>query len=710
VSIVLSGNASISRTANLPAATAFALAGWFYFDTVDYDGAIAHLGNTGGYLAQLRMNAGGGLRVATTNAGANGPSVPARTWVHLFLRRAGNDVTAGILLPGETAYNGFGTTTGDTGTPNLLSVGANPWFSSCPGMRVFRLDTWDGDPAAAGFVAAAYADKGSPTSLNTHLALTSPILSMALRDTSGNNRDWSESGASIADNPPWAQQFPIKPPTTGEPTGVSIDPLGYKGPTSVGGTGTVTYNVTDMPIGEGCIIAITFNGWTTGTITGCRLSVDGEPLHFWMDGPGMHGFALFPNITEKQQAIKVDYANASGAGAQLNATTFRVSGHRKDRMLGTTVYSTDTPIQVTMQKENSALFIMATQTANPFRLNGTGSWFDLPAQWTPAYSSATAYWMTQGKSGSYESASGGMYDWAWIEILAGEKQRRSRFITVREPWTTQPQGPVEIDWSNPLTEGLVFCAVPVGSTFIDLVTNEVGVPEQTINARVLSRNSGYSNVNSAQVLEAGGVAGTQILWPVSLERGGDIVNEGTILALGGATHSDDGYLIPIGGNTEVVTNGEGFALAIDSYNYNNRGKLLRCKYSGAVLSDLVSATTGGDIGTEFQNQLHFFGYGFTENGSKGLWFTRGNYETWTGGTVLQGTTTTNRRARIYTCGSNSGGTSLAGVVALMMMWKRQLSPVEYKSLYDNCWQIFKPRERRIFTGSPVLTHKRRRLL
>jgi hypothetical protein len=28
----------------------------------------------------------------------------------------------------------------------------------------------------------------------------------------------------------------------------------------------------------------------------------------------------------------------------------------------------------------------------------------------------------------------------------------------------------------------------------------------------------------------------------------------------------------------------------------------------------------------------------------------------------------------------------------------------------NPWQIFKPRERRIFTGSPVLTHKRRRIL
>jgi hypothetical protein len=69
--------------------------------------------------------------------------------------------------------------------------------------------------------------------------------------------------------------------------------------------------------------------------------------------------------------------------------------------------------------------------------------------------------------------------------------------------------------------------------------------------------------------------------------------------------------------------------------------------------------------------------------------------------------------RFVVGGSDNGGTvtgSFDGSVAIAGVWNRVLTELEIASLTRNPFQLFAPRSRRIFTGSPVLTHKRQRLL
>lgn len=46
-------------------------------------------------------------------------------------------------------------------------------------------------------------------------------------------------------------------------------------------------------------------------------------------------------------------------------------------------------------------------------------------------------------------------------------------ILTRVPWTRQPQGPLSVNWSNPITRGLVVLAYPVGDRFYDAVTKQL---------------------------------------------------------------------------------------------------------------------------------------------------------------------------------------------------------------------------------------------
>lgn len=65
-------------------------------------------------------------------------------------------------------------------------------------------------------------------------------------------------------------------------------------------------------------------------------------------------------------------------------------------------------------------------------------------------------------------------------------------------WTQQPQQACEIDWSNPITRGLVIAATPVGNTMRDAVSGALmttsGSPTSAVNqsGRVLKTVSGSS--------------------------------------------------------------------------------------------------------------------------------------------------------------------------------------------------------------------------
>jgi hypothetical protein len=269
-------------------------------------------------------------------------------------------------------------------------------------------------------------------------------------------------------------------------------------------------------------------------------------------------------------------------------------------------------------------------------------------------------------------------------------------VIIKRPWTTQPQVVPQIDWSNPLTSQLVFCAVPVGSQFIDLVTGVFGTPNGTVASAVRGSNGGASRRGDGRAINGNNGTGDYFDWPVSLSRGGNVTTAGTILALGGVTTQVDAQSYPIGGNTEAVTLGDGFALRIDSFDSSGRGNIIRGRYlnnAGTSATEL--------LGNPFSNKTFFFGYSYTGNGSDGTWLSSGSGVTWTGGATF-GTTTTNRKAYVGTS-SSADTKAKPWYVLQLLMFSRVISVAEYRSLYDNPWQLFAPLPRRIWApaaGAP----------
>lgn len=252
----------------------------------------------------------------------------------------------------------------------------------------------------------------------------------------------------------------------------------------------------------------------------------------------------------------------------------------------------------------------------------------------------------------------------------------------------QPSVP-RLDRTNPLTRGLVFCAVPYGQTFIDLVTGELGTRTGALTQNRYPAGFAVPSTIGATSVAAAGATTDQVVWPVSLARGGSLNATATLLALATTTQQADGNIYPIGGNSEDVSLGHGFTLGIDSFQQAGRGNILRLNY----LDVLGISSEAGGVGTDFDQAYHFFGYACSSNGAAGEFFARGTSTTWSGEST-NGTITTNRRAIILNTYNGSTAYAKRGSVALFLMYDRRMPLAEYQALYANPWQIFQALPRR----------------
>ena len=241
---------------------------------------------------------------------------------------------------------------------------------------------------------------------------------------------------------------------------------------------------------------------------------------------------------------------------------------------------------------------------------------------------------------------------------------------------------------SPLARGLVFCAVPCGNTFIDLVTGAVGTTSGNVSSSIRARNGGASRLPSGVAVDADGSTSSYVVWPESSTlRGASLIQEGTILCLGGTTEQVDGKIYVFGGNTQTAGSGNGFGLAIDSYLVNSRGPIIKTAFSGGSLGNSGSFVPLGT--TAFGNKTHLFGYSFNANGVNGTWF-GGRQGSVFSGKTAHGTSTTSREAII--CQSSTlGAQSTNTYVRIFLMWDRELSVTEYTQIYDDLEnQIFEP--------------------
>jgi hypothetical protein len=247
--------------------------------------------------------------------------------------------------------------------------------------------------------------------------------------------------------------------------------------------------------------------------------------------------------------------------------------------------------------------------------------------------------------------------------------------------TRQPQRAATVNWANPVAAGLVACAYPVGNNFYEAVTREYSTKSTTTFG--LRAPAGGKSLNSACVVGiSGGSAGSNVIsWASSLTRGAELTTEGTVLCLGGTNAQVDGNIYALGGNTDSLSVGAGFAIAIDSNQMSNKGDLIRMDYTatkGWSAASLLGTTFGPGM-------THFSGYSYKAAGENGTWWSGSAPEAWSAATT-HNTGQATRQLCVFGAAYNGGGNNDT-FVGLLLLWKRALSVAEFNKLYSNPWQL-----------------------
>lgn len=235
--------------------------------------------------------------------------------------------------------------------------------------------------------------------------------------------------------------------------------------------------------------------------------------------------------------------------------------------------------------------------------------------------------------------------------------------------TSQPQQPVPIDWSNPITRGLQECVTPQS-----LLTNVNGATKVATLTGAGLKGNGTSSY----------------FWrPYT---GAKITTAGTIFCIvNGATASADARIFSLGSSanaTPIIALQSSGSSAIRGGAFNRAGGQNTLDsditaFESGVPHTLAS-TFGGGLNKLFQDGI------FRQSVA-----TTNDFSSYTLDRVAVGCLLRS------TAGSFNSSAMLLGLI-----WNRALSDAEIKSLSDNPWQIFQPTNRAIYPetdASPDIT-------
>lgn len=241
-------------------------------------------------------------------------------------------------------------------------------------------------------------------------------------------------------------------------------------------------------------------------------------------------------------------------------------------------------------------------------------------------------------------------------------------LLLRQPRTSQPQGPVGIDWSNPITRGLVYAWIPSTDTL-----TKSGAPTLTTNVKgvglATNGSSSYEFSNSAPTFSLDECSVTAILTPIAVANSssfavcaGNSGNSNPLFMLGqGATAGQLAFRTrdAAGTDLEVKAAAGAWANGVTSVASGTRSK-------SAALQRVYS--NGSQIGAS---------------------------------AVGTASATTFDRFAIGCLLRSSAALFWAGATSFVAIHNRALSAAEVKSLSDNPWQIFAPQSRQIWVPSDV---------
>lgn len=218
---------------------------------------------------------------------------------------------------------------------------------------------------------------------------------------------------------------------------------------------------------------------------------------------------------------------------------------------------------------------------------------------------------------------------------------------------SQPQGPVGIDWSNPITRGLVFALNPISA--FDLV-KKLAVPG--ISPQIATSSGIYiGGVSSTQTSLGNGPVATSSTWTGLL----DIDTRPNPNGWGGRfwrpTGNNDGqHTVQLGGTTGTKVVGV-------SINY------------AAIFN--ISLTDNSQSRCVIKHRA-------------------ADHAIWVNGS-LKGASS---NAAAWSIGVNSSNVAGSDAIGLQLLWDRTLSDVEILSISLNPWQIFTPIQRNIWVPYP----------
>ncbi len=246
-------------------------------------------------------------------------------------------------------------------------------------------------------------------------------------------------------------------------------------------------------------------------------------------------------------------------------------------------------------------------------------------------------------------------------------------LILPQKWTSQPQTPVQIDWSNPLTQGLIG-AINAGAP----VSTRVGNPPFVATAQGIGHNA-----NGSSYLVTNATS--------------PIASAATIFFVGNLIHNTTGIGGLLGG---IGTNSSGSQLfIIQNNNYPGTAKpraLIRLVDAGGVSTAESATLSVGASSTAIE------AWAATYAGTAASITLYRNGVDDTGGranSAASGSATSFNRVCLGGVDRGTDGFSPSGQITLLSLaWNRALSPSEIKSLSKNPWQIFERRSRRIWVG------------
>ena len=246
------------------------------------------------------------------------------------------------------------------------------------------------------------------------------------------------------------------------------------------------------------------------------------------------------------------------------------------------------------------------------------------------------------------------YEWIDDSIQLPQGKFYERYI----PRTSQPQDGVGIDWSNPITRGLV--GVKVGDNPTNLANGTPPLRLQGTRSRKITRAGVEQYGTSAEVAYAGSVR--TYFWH-------GVVNTAN-QRYGGAFGAGSANGIYIEYNS-------GFRFVVQpGFNITSTGVAL------SALPQSIAFTTTGDTSHKGYVDGRFTG-------------------------AINGTTTISQFIEyglMYRQG-NSLFPDLIDGNALVLAFNRALSDVEVKSISDNPWQIFEPELQRVWVSDAIPSSK-----